>query len=83
MEHLSEFAQIAEDPAHWGFEALSDLVYGFLLYPALRYVVRRHDRKKHSEPVSIEFIQEMFRVQSALVDHKIDRLAGKVRDLSK
>lgn len=78
MEHLTEFMHIVQDPAHWAFEAVSDLVYGFLLYPALRYVVHRHDRKKHTSPVSIEFVQEMFRVQSALVDAKIAAATRKV-----
>lgn len=44
---MTEFLHIAADPAHWAFEALSDVVFGFLLYPLFRKALARHDRRKH------------------------------------
>lgn len=43
------FTALLSDPNHWLFEATSDVVLGMVLYPALRWAVRRHDRKHHGD----------------------------------
>jgi hypothetical protein len=75
---MHEFMHIVTDPSHWAFEALSDAVFAGVGALVGRFWLRRHDRKHHAAPVSVEFVQEMFRVQSALIDYKIDRLSKKI-----
>lgn len=48
---MSEFWHLLQDPAHWGFEAVTDVVFtGFLFLvgriPFKRWVAR-HDQEAH------------------------------------
>lgn len=45
---MSEFIQLLHDPAHWGFEIVSDAVVGLFLIKPFNMILARHDRKKHS-----------------------------------
>lgn len=47
MMVAESFTDLLTDVNHWGFEAVSDVVLGMMLYPAIRWAVRKHDRKKH------------------------------------
>lgn len=76
---MSELIHLLTDWHHWAFELVSGAVIGATLTPLWRWIMRRHDRKRHHEaPVSQAFIQEMFRIQSAVVDMKVQALARRV-----
>lgn len=76
---MSELLHLLGDWHHWAFELVSGAVIGATLSPLWRWAVRRHDRKAHPEaPVTQAFVQEMFRIQSALVDMKLARMADKL-----
>lgn len=45
---MSEFWHLMGDPAHWGFEAVTDLVFAGLGLVVGRFWLRAHDRKHHS-----------------------------------
>lgn len=45
---MSEFIHIVSDPAHWAFEALSDLIFAGVGALFARVWIRAHDRKHHN-----------------------------------
>lgn len=45
---MTEFLHLLTDPAHWAFEAATDLVFGGVGVFFGRFWVRAHDRKHHS-----------------------------------
>lgn len=48
---MDEFLHLLANPAHWGFEAVTDAVFGFVGYLAARPVfqrwLKRHDKEAH------------------------------------
>ncbi len=44
---MSEFLHMLGDPAHWGFELVTDLVWTGVGACFMRVWVRSHDRKHH------------------------------------
>lgn len=44
---MSEFLDLLGNPAHWGFEAVTDIAFGVVASFAVRPLIRRHDRKHH------------------------------------
>lgn len=50
MEHfIQEVVEITLDPAHWAFEAISDIVFGAVGAFFVRIWVKRHDRTHHGK----------------------------------
>lgn len=45
---MDEFLHLLQNPAHWMFEVVTDLVLAVPAYFVGRWQVRRHDRKHHS-----------------------------------
>lgn len=47
------FLDLVRDLNHWGFEIVSDAVFGIVLYPAgtwlWRRALRRHDAEHHAD----------------------------------
>lgn len=45
------YTQLMSDPAHLGFEMtltiIQDVLIGLVLWPLIKRVIRRHDRKTH------------------------------------
>lgn len=76
---MSELLHLLTNPAHWAFEVISDLAFAGVGALFARIWVKRHDRKHHGDvPVTLPMLQEMFRVQSALMDMKIDRIEARL-----
>lgn len=50
---MSEFLHLMQDPAHWGFEVVSDVVLGLVIWLPARWAFerwhKRHDREKHGD----------------------------------
>lgn len=57
---MNEFQELLRNPAHWGFEAVTDIVFGIIVFifgsitpeklnPFKRWITR-HDREHHGEP---------------------------------
>ncbi len=44
---MNEFLELLRNPAHWGFEIVSDLVLGAVTFAWGRGWLRRHDRNVH------------------------------------
>lgn len=48
---MDEFVQLLQNPAHWGFEAVTDVFFGGLAFVAGRIPfqrwVARHDKEHH------------------------------------
>jgi hypothetical protein len=44
---VNELLHLLGNPAHWGFEFITDLVFGGITFAWGRGWLRRHDRKVH------------------------------------
>lgn len=44
---MHELPELLTNWAHWAFHLIADLITGLILYPAVRWLIKRHDRVVH------------------------------------
>lgn len=47
---MNEFLHLIVNPAHWAFELVSGAAIAATLTPLWRWMVRKHDAKRHAQP---------------------------------
>lgn len=82
---MDEYLHLMTDPAHMAVEAtfivLVDVVFGLLLWPLAKRLIRRHDNSVH-DTTDVAFRPDVEDVRSELLD-MIEDLQREVLDLQR
>ena len=70
---MHELVSLLLDWHHWAFEVVSGAILGATLTPLWRWIMRRHDRKRHGGVVTHDMLIKALAGHGRLLEMEMDR----------